>query len=178
MYGIPCKMVRVIADIYEDTECAVIDGSETSYWFKIKSGLKKGCVMSGFLFSLALDCIMRKVTADKRKGIRWKFKTVLEDLDFADDVALLSSKFNDLREKTGRLTEEAARVDLKLNARKCKTLSTEHASNRENIVVNGREVEDVQEFPYLGVMVDKEGGGGSKYIMNRLQKARCAFQRL
>ena len=60
----------------------------------------------------------RKVTADKRRGIRWKFTTVLEDLDFADEIVLLSSKFNDLCEKTGRLTEEAARVGLELNARK------------------------------------------------------------
>ena len=124
--------------------------------------------MSGFLFLLALDSIMRKVTAEKRRGIRWKFTIVLEDLDVAGDIALLSFKFNDLSEKTGRLTEEAARVGLKLNARKCKTLRTERASNRENIVVNGREVEDVEEFPYLGATVDKEGGG-SKDILNRLQ---------
>ena len=148
----PCKMVRVIADIYVGFECAVIDGSETSDWFKIKSGVKQGCVMSGFLFLLALDTIMRKTTADKRRGIRWNFTSVLEDLDFVDK---LSSKFNDLRDKTGRLTEEAARVGLKLNARKCKTLRTEHASKRESIVVNGEEVEDVEEFPYLGATVDR-----------------------
>ena len=135
-HGIPGEMVRVIADIYEDFECAVIDGSETSDWFKIKSGVKQGRAMSGFLFLLTLDWIMRKVTADKRRGIRWKFTTVLEDLDFVDDIALMSSKFNDLREKTGRLTEETARVGLKLNARKCKTLRTDHANNRESIVVN------------------------------------------
>ena len=170
-------MVRVIADIYEGFECAVIDGSETSDWFKIKSGVKKGCVMSGFWFLLALDWIMRKTTADKRRGIRWNFTTVLEDVDFADDIALLSSRFNDLHEKTRRLTEEAAKVGLKLNARKCKTLRTECASNRESIVVNGDEVEDVEEFPYLGATMDKEGGG-SKDIKNRLQKARSAFQRL
>ena len=80
-YGIPCKMVRVIADIYEDFQRTVIDGSETSDWFKIKSGVKQGCVMSGFFFLLALDWITRKVTADKRRGIRWKFTTVLEDLN-------------------------------------------------------------------------------------------------
>ena len=102
---------------------------------------------------------MRRVAADKRRGIRWIFTTKLEDLDFADDITLLSSKFNDLREKTGRLTEEAARVGLKFNERKCKTLRTEHASNRESIVVYCREVEDVEEFPYLGIMVVKEAGG-------------------
>ena len=64
-YRIPCKMVRVIADIYNGFECVVIDRSETSDWFKIKSGVKQGGLMSGFLFLLALDWIMKKVTAGK-----------------------------------------------------------------------------------------------------------------
>ena len=86
--------------------------------------------MSGFLFLLAMDWAIRKTTAEKERGIRWHSTTVLEDLDFANDIALLSFKFNDLREKTGRLTEEAARVGLKLNARKCKTLRTECVRTR------------------------------------------------
>ena len=43
--------------------------------------------------------------------------------------------------------------------------------------MNGREVEDVEEFIYLGATVDEEGGG-SKDIMNRLQKAFSVFLRL
>ena len=74
---------------------------------------------------------------------------MLKDLDFADDIALLSSKFNDLYETTGRLAEQAAKVGLKLNARKCKTQRTECASSRENIVVDNEEVGDVEEFTYL-----------------------------
>ena len=38
---------------------------------------------------------------------------MLEDLDFTDDISLLSSKFNDLHKKTGRLAEEAVRVGTK-----------------------------------------------------------------
>ena len=111
--------------------------------------------MSRFLFLLVIDWVMRKVTADKKRGIRWNFMTVLEDLDFADDFALLSSKFNDLREKTRRLTEEAARAGLKLHARKYKTLGTEHAKKEERIVVNGEQVEEVEEFAYPGASADK-----------------------
>ena len=44
-------------------------------------------------------------------------------------------------------------------------------------MVDGKEVDDVEEFTYLGAMVDRLGGG-SKDIMHRLQKARGAFQRL
>ena len=39
-------------------------------------------------------------------------------------------------------------------------------------MVNGEEVEDALEFPCLDEVV-----GGSKYIKNRLQKARIAFER-
>ena len=44
-------------------------------------------------------------------------------------------------------------------------------------MVDGEEVDDVEELTYLGEIVDKEGGG-SKDIIHRLKKARGAFQRL
>ena len=53
-YGIPDKIVREIASIYEGFEYAVADGSVTSDWFMIKSGIKQGCMMSGFLFFTVL----------------------------------------------------------------------------------------------------------------------------
>ena len=40
---------------------------------------------------------MRKATEDKRRGIRLNFRAMLEDLDFADDIALLSSTYSDLQ---------------------------------------------------------------------------------
>ena len=81
--------------------------------------------MSRFLFLLCLDWVMRKAPTDKRRGIRWNFTSLLEDLVFTNDIALLSSPFHDLHKKTGRLVEETARVGLKLNTRKCETLRTE-----------------------------------------------------
>ena len=65
----------------------------------------------------------------------------------------------------------------KRNARKCKTVRTECASSREKIVVDGEEVDDVEEFTSLRANLDKEGGG-SKDLVHRLQNWRGAFQRL
>ena len=97
-YGILHKMVRVILGIYEGFEWAMIDECQTSDRFKIKWGVKKQeCVMSGFLLLLAMDWIMRKTTADKRRGMQWNLTTML-DIDFADDITLLPFKFNDLGE--------------------------------------------------------------------------------
>ena len=44
-------------------------------------------------------------------------------------------------------------------------------------MVDGEEVDDVEEFTYRGAILDKEGGG-SKDIMHRLQKVPGTFQRL
>lgn len=90
-YGIPRKVVRVITGIHEGFKCAAIENGETSDWFNIKSGVKQWCVMSGFRFLLIMGWVMRRTKADKwRNG--WNFSTMLEDLDFAGDIALLSSK--------------------------------------------------------------------------------------
>ena len=35
-----------------DFECAVADGQDTTEWFNIKTGVEKGCYMSGLLFLL------------------------------------------------------------------------------------------------------------------------------
>ena len=81
-------MVRLL---YEDVECAVMDEGKESTWFKVKTGVKQGCILSGFLFLLVIDWIMREVTSDNKNGLRWKMTSKLEDLDFADDIALVSA---------------------------------------------------------------------------------------
>ena len=45
--------------------------------------------MSGFFFLLVDDWVMRRTSEGRRTGIRCNFTDVLEDLDFADDIALL-----------------------------------------------------------------------------------------
>ena len=41
--------------LYEDSECAVLDEGEESEWFKVKTGVKQGYVMSGFIFLIVVD---------------------------------------------------------------------------------------------------------------------------
>jgi hypothetical protein len=47
---------------------------------------------------------MRKTTEDAPRLIRWNISSTLEDLDFADDLALLSHTHHHLQEKTNRLS--------------------------------------------------------------------------
>ena len=97
----------------------------------------------------------------------------LKDLDFADDIAFLSSRYVDLTDRTSRLANEAARVRLKINAKKSKVMRV-NAKNDRRIEINGEQVDKVEEFMYLGALLDKEGGT-TQDIQHRLSKARQAF---
>ena len=68
-------------------------------WFDIKSGVKQGCNMPGFLSLLIIDRITRQTTTDNNTSIRWKMKTQLDDLDFAEDITLLTSIKDQMQKK-------------------------------------------------------------------------------
>ena len=68
-YGIPSKLVGMVNAMY-DSQCAVIEGTAQTDWSDVKSGVKQGCNMSGFLFLLVIDWIMRRTVTGANTGIR------------------------------------------------------------------------------------------------------------
>ena len=54
-YGIPSKLITMVKAMYEQSKCAVVDGSGSYDWFDVRTGVKQGCCMSGFLFLLVID---------------------------------------------------------------------------------------------------------------------------
>ena len=64
-------------------------------------------MMSGFIFVLIMDWVMQH-TNDKRRGLRSKLTSILEELHYADYVGLISSRFADLQEKAARLVSTAS----------------------------------------------------------------------
>ena len=69
------KRISMVKIVYDDFECSALEEGEQTRWFKIAIGVKQGCVMSGFLFLLTVDWIMRRSTKIHRNGIRWDFTT-------------------------------------------------------------------------------------------------------
>ena len=54
------------------------------------------------IFSLVVDWVLNQ-TMDQPRGLQWTFAKTLEDLDFADDIGLLSHYFKHMQEKSQRL---------------------------------------------------------------------------
>ena len=77
--------------------------------------------MSAFLFIVVIDWLMKNVTEQQRTGIRWTFCTKLEDLEFADEIALPSHTRAHMQQKSVRLNDIANTIGLKINVGKQKS---------------------------------------------------------
>ena len=111
-----------------------------------------------------------------RSGIPWKVFEHLEDLEFADDVCLLSNTKEQMQRKINALSETGKKVGLKINKEKTKLLSI---NCRNNIPLNieGETIEQVHKFSYLGSVIN-EKGGTEEDTKTRIQKAQFTFNSL
>ena len=176
-YGMPWKLIRMVKLFCNNTKCVVTDGAVNSDWFTVKAGVKQGCVMSGFLFLLVIDWIMRRTTEQGDTGIPWKMIRQLEDLNFAGDIPLISSTWTQIMQiKLERLGRNSEGTGLKINIDKTKVLRL-NARRQDPIKINGTDVEDTDSFVYLGAIVNNLGGT-EQDIRRRIGKARSAFHRL
>ena len=175
-YGIPEKLVNLVSKSYEGTSCQVCHEGLLSGRFEIKTGVRQGCLLSPFLFNLAIDWIMKETTAGRRNGIQWTPLRQLDDLDYADDIALLSHSHQQMQFKTDELARISKTVGLNVHPGKTKILKV-GTENLNTIDLEGTPLEEVDSFIYLGSIVDKKGGTEAD-VKARVGKARSAFTQL
>ena len=73
----------------------------------------------------------------------------MEDLDFADDIALLSHTCDQMQRKTTELENTAKSIGLRIHPLKSKVMKVKRESE-VNITVEGKSLEEVDTFTYLG----------------------------
>ena len=131
-------MVKVM---HNNNQCAVLDGDGTSGLFTVKSGVKQGCNMSGFLFIIVINWIMNITTKNHNYGIRWKFTSKLCDLDYEDDNALLSSSKRHIERISEILDTTSGSTALIINSAKTKAIiENEQLLNDPPININGNDI--------------------------------------
>ena len=112
------------------------------------------------------------ITEGRKNGIQWMLWKQLDDLDFADDIALLAHTYQQMQEKTTQLEKSAAKLGL--SASKPKTNSMRmNTTNTTPIMLQTGDIEDVSFFTYLGSTVSTTGGTDDD-VKARIGKARVA----
>ena len=109
-YWVPMKLVNMIKNSYEEMSCRVIHDGQLTNNFEIMTGVRQECLLSPFLLILDIDWIMKTETKGKGNGMQWTLLTQLDDLDFADDIALMFHSHRQMQHKTTYLARISAQV--------------------------------------------------------------------
>ena len=126
--------------------------------------------MSTLLFNLVVDWIMRRTTEDQIRGIRWTPFSYLKDLDYANDLALLSHTYTDIQEKTQRLNTFKKQVGLNISSKKTEVMAL-NTTNTRLVQIDNEELPYTDRFTYLGSIISRDRGTDLD-IQGRLNKAR------
>ena len=60
--GVDPKIVRIVEELYNNTECAVVIDGQLTEWFEVHVGLRQGCVLSSTLFNVFLEFVMKELS--------------------------------------------------------------------------------------------------------------------
>jgi hypothetical protein len=125
---------------------------------------------------LVLDGVLHRALDGMKRGLIWRLKESLEDMEYADDICLVSYKYEHMQEKLDDRQEESKKVGLQINPLKTKEIRVNTIINRV-LKLNGEEIKKSPDFCYLGSVVAEDGGARSD-INVRIQKARGPFSKL
>lgn len=70
-YGIPEKIAKIVESSYQGMSAKLLFKQRTSKSFRVKTGVRQGCLLSLLLFLLVIDCVMKKVVGEGENGIKW-----------------------------------------------------------------------------------------------------------
>ncbi|VDP15894.1 unnamed protein product [Schistosoma margrebowiei] len=119
---------------------------------------------------------MKTSTSEGKYGIQWTSRIRLDDLDFADDLALLSQTQQQMQEKMTSVAAASAAVSLNIHKGKNKILRYNTACTNP-VTIDGEDLEYVETFANLGSIIDKHGGSDTD-VKARIGKARAAYLQL
>ncbi|VDP31961.1 unnamed protein product [Schistosoma mattheei] len=109
---------------------------------------------------------MKYSTSEGNHGIQWTAQNQLDDLDFADDLALLSHTHEQMQIKTTHVAAVSASGGLNIQKGKTKVLKY-NTENSNPITLDVETLEDVESFTYLRSIIDEQGGSDA-YINMRI----------
>ena len=97
---------------------------ETTDWFKIRTGVRQGSILSPCLFNFYAEYIMRNAGLEEAQaGIKMAGRNI-NHLRYADDTTLMAESKEEQKSLLMKVKEESEKVGLKLNIQKTKIMAS------------------------------------------------------
>ena len=158
-YGIPEIIVDAIQDSYSETRAKVTTPDGETDEFEIFAGVLQGDTLAPYLFIITLDYCLRSAIDGKEEDLGFTVRPRrsrrigpfnITDLDFADDIALLSNTASQAQELLDKVEHAALRVGLHMNAKKTQFMAFNQPHDVQIKTQDGSNLKEVKDFKYLG----------------------------
>ena len=148
---VPIIFLETIIFWYANLECRVRWGDALSEWFCVKAGVRQGGILSPTFYCLYVDDLVDILTS---MGVGCHLKeTFLSILLYADDMALLAPSLKGLQMLLTATEQYCKAWDIMLNAKKTKNLYFGKRHKPADLHLDGKVIEWVKTWPYLGVHI-------------------------
>lgn len=176
-FGVPIHMLRVIRAIYDNRVFQVRDAGCMSGSHPQRFGICQGCPLSPFLFVMVMTVLMHDAKQQLRTCPVYSANTQqpIEELLYADDILLIHSSQDAVREYMRCVSDAGSAYGLQFNWKKLENMPVRcHA---EFYAPNGEEIKRKTSFKYLGSMLCSSGTNGTE-LSCRLGAAKAEFDKL
>ena len=175
--GFPLHIIHLVQNLYKDQEATVRTSDGYTKWFKIGRGVRQGCILSPKLYNIYAESIMRESVEEAEGGVDIGGERT-NNLRFADDTTLICTSKQDLMEMLKEVKDKSSEKGLLLNSQKTKVMVIDpERRNREEFILDGELIEQVDEFVYLGSLLSNKGTCVQE-IKRRLAMGRSATQKM
>ena len=154
--GIKGRLLVTIQSLYKETTSSMCLNGMLTDWFSITYSIKQGNNLSPSLFSCFINPLLSEI--DKcESGIMYS-DFMVSSLAYTDDIILLSDSEDGLKKQIDKLEKWCLKWMLNINTGKTKVMHFH--SNRQmpctkyKFKINGQELEIVENYKYLGTVVD------------------------
>ena len=145
--------------LYNNSRSAVMVDGNISDPFDVSTGVLQGDVLAPFLFVILVDYLLKKATSELDSGVLTHprrssrhLAKLLNDLDFADDIALSESSIPRAQVQLARTAAAAADLGLIISTPKTEYM-TINCNPHPTLQVYGDPIKHVSDFRYLGSMM-------------------------
>lgn len=175
-FNIEEGLVQTMQALYAHSSSAVLLNNKIGDFFQTTVGVRQGCLLSPILFNLYLERIMIDTLHDHHTSISIGGRPIC-NLRFADDIDLMGGSNQELQDLTNSLANSASAYGMEISSEKSKIMVNSTSSTPANITMNGKTLEEVASFKYLGATLTKDGTCTAE-VRIRLGTATSAMARL
>ena len=119
--GYPLHLIDLLAKLYGKQLAKVKVARTLSEWFRVKKGVRQGCVLSPYLFNILAEMVMRETLDGFQGGLQIGGR-MITNLRYADDIILLATSQAELQELVDRLDRVSRKYSLLINVDKRATV--------------------------------------------------------